>query len=228
LTSPETAADLVAAADAVLLDFDGPICAVFAAYRAHEVSEEIMRRVADAGIRLRPSDPNDPISVLRATAGTDAQIIAVVQDALVTEEAKALGRTEPHPGIPELVVELRKSGHRLAIVTNNGAGPVSDFIEHHGLADHIETVIGRDPVHPELLKPSPHSLKMALAQLDLRPSAAIFIGDSISDVQAGHAADLRVIGLANKPGKHQRLRDAGADAIITVMGDLVRTPRPAP
>jgi hypothetical protein len=35
-----------------------------------------------------------------------------------------------------------------------------------------------------------------------------------------------VVGYANRPGKAQRLRDAGADAIITAMGDLVAARRP--
>lgn len=46
------------------------------------------------------------------------------------------------------------------------------------------------------------------------------VPDSATDVLAGHAAGPGVIGYANKPGKDQRLRDAGADAIITAMGDL--------
>ena len=69
MTSSETAAELVAKAQAVLLDFDGPICAVFAGYRAHEVAAEIMKRAATAGYALRPDDPDDPISVYKATTG---------------------------------------------------------------------------------------------------------------------------------------------------------------
>ena len=112
MTSSETAAELVAKAQAVLLDFDGPICAVFAGYRAHEVAAEIMKRAATAGYALRPDDPDDPISVYKATTGMDPDVISAVEDALVDEESTALSRTEPHPGIPELVRQLGKAGHR--------------------------------------------------------------------------------------------------------------------
>lgn len=226
MTSSETAAELVAQAQAVLLDFDGPICSVFAGYRAHEVAAEIMKRAAAAGYLLRPDDPDDPISVYKATTGMDPDVIAAVEDALVEEESTALSRTEPHPGVPELVRQLHTAGHRLVIVTNNGAGPVSTFIERHGLAGDVEKVIGRDPRRPSLLKPSPDSILRALAHLDLPPEHGVFVGDSTSDVDAGHAAGLPVVGYANKPGKDQRLRDADADAIITSMGDLVATLRP--
>lgn len=226
MTSSETAAELVAHAQAVLLDFDGPICSVFAGYRAHEVAAEIMKRAAAAGYALRPDDPDDPISVYKATTGMDPDVIAVIEDALVEEESTALSRTEPHPGIPDLVRQLHTGGHRLVIVTNNGGGPVSTFIERHDLAGDVEKVIGRDPRQPSLLKPSPDSIIRALAHLELPPARAVFVGDSTSDVDAGHAAGLAVVGYANKPGKDQRLRDAGADAIIKSMGDLVATLRP--
>jgi HAD superfamily hydrolase (TIGR01509 family) len=221
MTSPEAAADLVARAQLVLLDFDGPICAVFAGYRAHEVAAQIMKHAANAGIVLRPADPDDPISVFKATAGMSPEAIAAVQDALVAEESRALSRTAPHPGIPELIGQLRERGHRLVVVTNNGADPVSEFIEHHDLAHDLDAVIGRDPHHPELLKPAPESITRALVLLDVPAEATVFVGDSITDVLAGQAAGVPVIGYANKPGKDQRLRDAGADAIITAMGDLV-------
>lgn len=75
---------------AVLLDFDRPICAVFAGYLPHEVVAEIMKRAAKAGYALRPDDPDDPISVHKATTGMDPDVIAVVEDALVEEESTAL------------------------------------------------------------------------------------------------------------------------------------------
>ncbi|HET9646761.1 MAG TPA: hypothetical protein VFP34_00830 [Microlunatus sp.] len=52
MTKPETAAELIAQAQVVLLDFDGPICAVFAGYRAHEVAAKIMKHAANASIAL--------------------------------------------------------------------------------------------------------------------------------------------------------------------------------
>jgi phosphoglycolate phosphatase len=52
-------------------------------------------------------------------------------------------------------------------------------------------------------------------------SAAI-VGDSITDVEAGPAADIWTIGYANKPGKDEAMRDAGADAVLGSMAELAR------
>lgn len=42
----------------------------------------------------------------------------------------------------------------------------------------------------------------------------MLIGDPASDVTAAHAAGVKAIGYANKPGKADQLRSAGADTVI--------------
>ncbi|WP_420120546.1 HAD family hydrolase [Nakamurella sp.] len=87
------------------------------------------------------------------------------------------------------------------VVTNNGAGPVLAFIERHGLTEEVGKVVGRDARQPSLLKPSPDSILRALTDLDLPPEHGMFVGDSTSDVDAGHAVSLQVVGHANKPAE---------------------------
>jgi phosphoglycolate phosphatase len=55
-----------------------------------------------------------------------------------------------------------------------------------------------------------------------QPASAVFIGDSVTDIEAGQAASTPTIGYANKPGKHQRLTAAGADAVIDTMRSLAQ------
>lgn len=211
---------LVEQASAVLLDFDGPICAVFAGYLAPDVATAVSAVAAQLGVPLIPADPTDPISVFRATAGKPAHVIHAVETALKEAEAAALSQTEPLPGTAAVLRELRANGAALAIVTNNAAEPVSAFLLRHGLDPYIEVVIGREPERPDLLKPTPTLVNRALAALGVSPARAVFVGDSISDIQAGFAAGVPTIGFANKPGKLQRLQHAGATAIIDSMAVL--------
>lgn len=224
MTLAESAATLVHRTRAVLLDFDGPICPVFAGYVAHEVAAAVSGVAAQRGVTLAPADPRDPISVFRATAGLSNEIISAVGDALVYEEHEALSRTSPISGVRDVIAQLDKEGHVIAVVTNNGAGPVTDFLIDHDLAAFIDAVIGRDPTQPEQLKPSPVLVERALVALKVEPSQAVFIGDSVSDVEAGRAAGVAVVGFANKPGKYERLRLAGAHAVITDMSVLMSHP----
>ncbi|GAA4568130.1 hypothetical protein GCM10023176_21930 [Micromonospora coerulea] len=60
----------------------------------------------------------------------------------------------------------------------------------------------------------------ALQALNARPSAAVLVGDSTTDIEAAHAAGVPCIRYANKPGRAERLAAAGADAIVTDMSHL--------
>lgn len=57
------------------------------------------------------------------------------------------------------------------------------------------------------------------------PASCVFIGDQTTDIEAGQAAGVSTIGFANKPGKVESLRGAGADAILTTMLDLAHAIR---
>jgi phosphoglycolate phosphatase-like HAD superfamily hydrolase len=52
-------------------------------------------------------------------------------------------------------------------------------------------------------EPSPNQAGPALLNAD--PVQAVFLGDSPSDIEAAHAAGVRCVGYANKPGKQARL-----------------------
>jgi phosphoglycolate phosphatase-like HAD superfamily hydrolase len=81
-------------------------------------------------------------------------------------------------------------------------------------------VIGRDDPDPAHMKPSPYRVRQALAMLRAAPAECVLVGDQVSDVTAAHPADLAAIGYASKPGKDERLAQAGADAVITHLADL--------
>lgn len=83
-----------------------------------------------------------------------------------------------------------------------------------------DRVAGRTFANPSLLKPSPHLLLDTADALGISPERSVLVGDSASDIEAARAAGSLSIGLANKPGKRERLLDAGADAIIDSMAQL--------
>jgi phosphoglycolate phosphatase-like HAD superfamily hydrolase len=74
----------------------------------------------------------------------------------------------------------------------------------------------------QLRKAAALAERAALTAMRTQPADALFIGDSVTDIEAGQAAGTHTIGYANKPGKHQRLTAAGADAVIDTMQSLVQ------
>ena len=89
-----------------------------------------------------------------------------------------------------------------------------------GLDDRVDLVVARTGPDPALLKPSPHLIEKAIAELAAAPAESALVGDSITDIYAAQLAGIATIGYANKPGKHDSFAAAGAAATITSLADL--------
>jgi phosphoglycolate phosphatase-like HAD superfamily hydrolase len=73
-------------------------------------------------------------------------------------------------------------------------------------------IVGRAYAQPELMKPDPHPIRLALDELGVPAEAVLLVGDSTSDVVAARAVGINCVGYANRPGKQDRL--AGADVVL--------------
>jgi pyrophosphatase PpaX len=98
-----------------------------------------------------------------------------------------------YDGIPGVVAALRDRGHRLGIVTSKGDELAVRGLRHVGLRDAFETVVGCDSCRKH--KPDPEPVHVALARLGATPDAAVFVGDSTHDIEAGNAAGVQTIGV---------------------------------
>ncbi|KIR60742.1 HAD family hydrolase [Micromonospora haikouensis] len=215
-------APLVGRARVVLLDFDGPVCGVFARHPASAVAHELRRLLAGRGVPLPPGirhEP-DPLAVLRftATLGRPA-VIRLVDEALTRAEVTAARTAAPTPYGRQVIVAAHRTGRRVAVVSNNSAACVRAYLSAHGLTSYVHPVVGRPEGAPERMKPDPYPALAALRELDAEPADCVLVGDSATDVEAAHAAGIAAIGYANKPGKRARL--AAADATIDSMAELV-------
>jgi beta-phosphoglucomutase-like phosphatase (HAD superfamily) len=102
----------------------------------------------------------------------------------------------------------------------NSGQAVAAYLDDHRLARYVSAVISRDDPDPAHMKPDPYRVRQAVQMLQAAPAECALVGDSVSDVTAAHAADLAAIGYADKPGKDERLAQAGADVVITRLAEL--------
>ncbi|BCY05405.1 HAD family hydrolase [Actinoplanes sp. L3-i22] len=218
-----TLTDLVANAGCLLIDFDGPICSVFAGYPARTIAEE-MRILAQerGGAELAPvfADlPFDPLDILVAVAAVaEDSLIREVSDACRDAEVKAIASATPTPGAADVLRAAHAAGRSVAIVSNNSSAAIEAYLHQHDLLRYVAGIAARfDGMDPRLLKPDPFLVEQGPAAARASRDAAIFIGDSVTDIEAGQAACIPTVGYANKPGKDQRLTDAGADVVIGSM-----------
>ncbi|MEV4197430.1 HAD family hydrolase [Micromonospora globbae] len=212
---------LLAGVGAVLLDFDGPVCSIFAGYPAPQVFAELVDVLRRHGVDVPPdlaSEP-DPLGVLRRTgAAGDQRITRLVEDALCAAERRAAETAEPTSYGREVIVAARQAGLPVAVVSNNSAGAVSAYLTAHRLAAYVSPVVGRACADPDRMKPDPEPILRAVRAVGQPASRCVLVGDSISDMEGARAAGVSVIAYANRPSKEDVFRAAGADAVITSMG----------
>lgn len=217
------ARELIAASSVVLLDFDGPVCAVFAGISDAEVAAALRRVVAAHTVEL-PDDvqsASDPFVVLRHAAQIGPACVAEVERAFTEWELRAVAMATETPGAREVLAELHATSRCVVIVSNNSAGAIRRYLDAHGLAPFVGAVIGRVEGRPDLLKPHPHLLSLGLDACAAQAADAVFIGDSESDLEAGAAAGVPTIGYANKPGKRIRFEPLSPAAIVEDLLTLI-------
>lgn len=217
-------AELVRDRPVMLLDFDGPVCSVFAGYPAHVIAaelREVIDRRSEAG-RVLPYD-DDPLRLLfRFASVAPPAEVRPVADALRDRELRAIESARETPGAGRLIEAASSGGRSLAIVSNNAEAAVRLHLVRRGLVDRVAFISARyDGMDPVNLKPAPYLLRRALDALGETPGRALIVGDSASDVEAAEAAGMLAVGYANRASKRQILTDAGAAAVVDDLEHLV-------
>lgn len=109
----------------------------------------------------------------------------------------------------------------MTVVSNNSEPAIRAYLHAHDLDQLVTGVIGREIGRPHLLKPHPHAVLCAAREVGADPVRCVLVGDSGSDIQAGHAAGTAVVSYANKPAKREAFMHFAPAAIIERMTDLV-------
>jgi len=137
---------LVDEAEAILLDFDGPVCSIFAGYPAPKIAAELVELLQRQGVALpqRLSSETDPLEVLRWTGTTGNKAITrAVDDALCAAELRAAESASPTPYSREVIVAAWQAGLPVAVVSNNSAGAVTAYLASHRLAGYVSPMASR-------------------------------------------------------------------------------------
>jgi phosphoglycolate phosphatase len=234
MTSPGTDAAglgaIIARTSYLLLDFDGPICSIYAGLPAPTVAAQL-RKLFPGDLPEEIANTPDPIEVFTYLATASDELAARVEAEMADLEVAAVPTADPTPYVRQVIASARESGRIIGVVSNNSPRAVKAYLDRHGLSDGIRLVVARTSHDPALLKPSPYLINEAVRGLDADPAATALVGDSFTDIEAAHRADVASIGYANKPGKRERMTELGAGAVITSMADLalsLRAHRPKP
>lgn len=203
-----TPAEVLEAAKVILLDFDGPMAQLM----PPPLNGQAAQVVRDAlGTECPPElqQCTDHITLLRHPSPEQRTRIAAETAATEFEIACATN-CRAAPWIGDFLNWLESTRRRAAIVTNNSTSAVNAFLSRSDIGRASIPVFGRTFEDIDRLKPHPRLLLQAVAHMHSEATDSILIGDSVTDVQAGNAANIKTIGYAKNPARAAELSAAGA------------------
>lgn len=124
----------------------------------------------------------------------------------------------PFPNTRRTLETLKAAGVRLAAVTSRSRVSSLGSLDMAGLASFLEVTISAEDA--PRTKPYPDPLLLALERLRVNASAAVMIGDTVADIEAGKAAGTKTIAaLYGFAGPS--LQNAPADHFIRDIAEVV-------
>ncbi len=94
-------------------------------------------------------------------------------------------------GIPEVLAQLERDGHRMFIVSSNSVQNVEKFLKAHHLEHHFERVYGGAALTGKAI-----ILRKIMRQNHIDSSEAFYIGDEVRDVDGAEKVGLRTVAVA--------------------------------
>lgn len=124
--------------------------------------------------------------------------------------------TRLYPQVAETLEYFK--GKRKAVVTSKEVRFTKILLEHFGIADHFDVIVGGDTVSAR--KPDPEPVLEAIRMLGGTSIDAVMIGDSENDINAGRGARTRTCAVTFGFRTADQLRAANPDVIIDRIDQL--------
>jgi HAD superfamily hydrolase (TIGR01509 family) len=120
-------------------------------------------------------------------------------------------RLKPLPGAPDLVRACKKRGLRVVLASSAGQDELQVMRAALNADDAIDEATSAADV--EQSKPAPDLVQVALAKAEVEPARAVFVGDTVWDVQACQRAGVLCIAVLTGGIGQDELQTAGAAEI---------------
>lgn len=211
----------VSAAPAFLFDLDGTLADTLPDLRAstNHVRARYDLPAADAAtVRTFIGDGARTLlrRALAPRAPDDAELDRAYELYVEHHEAQCVRESKLFDGAAAHLRALRDAGHPIAVVTNKPERFALPVVQHLGLHEFTQVVVGGDTLPTK--KPDPAMLTHALRQLGAAVDGATMVGDGLQDLRAGKALGVRTVACLFGYGDAAALRQEGADTYWSAFG----------
>ena len=221
---PNRAAESLAAAELIIFDWDGTLVD-----SRGVIVETMQATMAEVGFEPLPAEACQQVIGL----GLDEAIRSLVPHASEGDRARLrevygrrfqqFGATDMpfFGGVTEGLARLLEENRRLAVATGKSRRGLERMLGEWGLHETFHATRCADETAS---KPDPRMLRELLAELEVAPERAVFVGDTGFDMEMAHRLGMPRIAVTYGVHGPERLApwqpSAWADAFPAVMGHL--------
>jgi HAD superfamily hydrolase (TIGR01509 family) len=130
-----------------------------------------------------------------------------------------LHRLPAFPGAADLLRAVKAAGHSVVLATSASEEETAHLRRAIDADDVIDAVTHKDDADES--KPDPDIVETALGKAGLSAEHAIFVGDTVWDVEAAGRAGLDCVGVLSGGIAEAELREAGAIAVYRDVAHLL-------
>lgn len=210
--------------EAVLFDFEGTL--VSNQWNRKEAVKETLKRLDALGLpveRLQGKKysllKNEAIAIAREIGQSPDPVREEIDSIYDRFDADALSRWCLRPQAKDFLSSLKASHIQTGLVSNAGRKALEEAIQKLTLFSLLNIVVSRNDVRH--LKPNGEGIRLALNRLGVPKGKALFVGDSLDDIQAAKDAGLRVIILMDGEDPGPDLLSGGPDFLVQDYGELI-------
>jgi phosphoglycolate phosphatase len=213
----------------VLFDLDGTLVhtapdiadavnRVLALRQLPEVPEAWVRSRIGHGSRQLLAQAHATATRLLAGEEQPAPLPALIEE-FARHYADCVGRRgRIYPGAMTALAQLRRSGVKLALLTNKEERFARRVLEQHGLAGRFDLELFGDSLAAK--KPDPLPVRHALERFKVAPARALLVGDSAIDVRTGHNAGIPVWAVSYGYGSKAEIAEAAPERVIDSLAQV--------
>jgi len=131
----------------------------------------------------------------------------------------AFTRWNLRDGSEEFLSALKTKGIKIGLVSNVGGKALEKALLKLVLRPFFDVVVSRNDV--QFMKPSGEGLRLALRRLQVIKEKALYVGDSLDDIQAAKAAGVKVIIIKGKENSKVEFLSTEPHQQITHFNELL-------
>jgi phosphoglycolate phosphatase len=216
------------------MDLDGTL--IHTTVDFTRMKERMIVELEGRGVPRDVMDPRQTVAINMsrvhqhlASTGREAEwgeVEAMVTEMMERTEMEKVHLTRPVDGAREVILELRRRGYRVALLTRGSRRYATAALRYAGLEGLLEEHLFRDDYPEREAKPNGIALRRIAERLGVRPEECLLVGDHSMDLHCARASRGGFAGVLTGAFREEDWRREGCPCVISSVGevlDLLRT-----